>query len=240
MSGQRARHGQLEHEPAPTKATIGAPIGGGSIGMGLQSEAPKNSRTGSVMSFPITYIKDFAADIPFEAMDQAITWTDYGAPRSEAYYADRPVPYTYGAAAYARTYHPHTQWSDTLSAVRDRVQAHCGQAFELLFCNRYAHGNQHLGWHADDSDSVDDARPIPVISFGSEREIWFRENGKSDVHKILLAHGSLLLMHAGMQDTHQHRIPKAGRIVTPRVSLTFRGLSPATDVAAARAKAIGS
>lgn len=192
------------------------------------------------MDTPITYIKDFASDIPFETIHAGILWEDHGAPRSESYYADRPVPYTYGAQPYARTYHPNTQWSDVLATLRSRVEAFFGQSFELLFCNYYDHGNQHLGWHADDSPSVDDARPIPVISFGSAREIWFRENGKgSDVHKMVLAPGSLLLMHAGMQDTHQHRIPKAGRIVTPRVSLTFRGLSAQAAADFACDQAIG-
>lgn len=43
------------------------------------------------------------------------------------------------------------------------------------------------------------------------------------VDKLKLQHGSLCLMHAGMQDTHQHRIPKAGFICGKRISLTFRG-----------------
>ena len=30
-------------------------------------------------------------------------------------------------------------------------------------------------------------------------------------------------MKAAMQDTHVHRIPKADRVVGPRISLTFRG-----------------
>lgn len=44
-----------------------------------------------------------------------------------------------------------------------------------------------------------------------------------EITKLKLAHGSLCLMHAGMQDTHQHRIPKAGFECGPRISLTFRG-----------------
>jgi alkylated DNA repair dioxygenase AlkB len=189
------------------------------------------------MEAPITYIEKFATDVDYDAIRAAIRWEDRGVPRSEAYYADRAVPYTYGSGAYARTYLPHTDWSDLLADLKARVEAHCGQAFELLFCNHYADDRQHLGWHADDSPSVDDARPIPVVSFGSAREIWFRENGKGEVQKLLLAPGSLLLMHAGMQDTHQHRIPKAGRIVTPRVSLTFRGLAAeaAAEFAASQA-----
>lgn len=43
------------------------------------------------------------------------------------------------------------------------------------------------------------------------------------LEKIWLEPGSLCLMAPGMQDTHQHRIPKAGYVCGPRISLTFRG-----------------
>ena len=194
----------------------------------------------TIMEAPVTYIEGFATDLSYDDLNEAIRWEDRGVPRSEAYYADRMAPYTYGSGAYARTYLPHVDWSDRLAELRARTEAHCGQAFELLFCNRYIDDHQHLGWHADDSPSVDDARPIPVISFGSAREIWFRENGKGEVQKLLLAPGSLLIMHAGMQRTHQHRIPKAGRIVTPRISLTFRGLSPAAAAELEEGEALAS
>ena len=42
---------------------------------------------------------------------------------------------------------------------------------------------------------------------------------------LTLEHGSLCLMHPGMQDTHFHRIPKSPiQAAKPRISLTFRGL----------------
>ena len=44
------------------------------------------------------------------------------------------------------------------------------------------------------------------------------------IEKLLLGNGSLCLMQPGMQDTHQHRIPKAGKVVGKRISLTFRGV----------------
>jgi alkylated DNA repair dioxygenase AlkB len=44
------------------------------------------------------------------------------------------------------------------------------------------------------------------------------------VEKVWLESGSLCLMQPGMQDTHQHRIPKAStHNCGPRISLTFRG-----------------
>lgn len=51
-------------------------------------------------------------------------------------------------------------------------------------------------------------------------------SGKSQaplVQKVSLGNGSLCIMNAGMQETHQHRIPKAGFMCGERISLTFRG-----------------
>lgn len=45
---------------------------------------------------------------------------------------------------------------------------------------------------------------------------------KPEVHRQLLEHGSLFIMPPGMQQTHQHRIPKGDRKMGTRISLTFR------------------
>jgi alkylated DNA repair dioxygenase AlkB len=53
-----------------------------------------------------------------------------------------------------------------------------------------------------------------------------RGTGRDDPGHVALTleHGSILIMKPGMQQTHQHRIPKAGFRCGPRISLTFRGL----------------
>lgn len=177
------------------------------------------------MDAPITYVAGFAADFAYDTVNEAITWKRVRSAREESYYAETNVPYTYGNNVGALTYWPHTEWSEPLLALKTRVEAYCRARFELLFCNRYPDAHQHLGWHADNSPSVDDARPIPVISFGAARELWFRKGRDGATEKLLLEPGSLLIMHAGMQETHEHRIPKCDRICGPRVSLTFRGLA---------------
>jgi hypothetical protein len=81
-----------------------------------------------------------------------------------------------------------------------------------------------------------------------EREIWFRPSichvckakigekhgiicsvgidefkpNPLDVQKLELENGSMVIMPPGMQDTHQHRIPKASFMCGKRISLTFR------------------
>ena len=108
------------------------------------------------------------------------------------------------------------------------AELYAGYEFDVCFLNGYENGRDHLGWHADDSPEMDDARPIAIVSLGAEREIWFRDIRSYETginpEKLLLGNGSLCLMQPGMQDTHQHRIPKSPRHdCGPRISFTFRG-----------------
>lgn len=155
-------------------------------------------------------------------------WEDRGAPRREAFLSkNAPVLYTYGSGTHFRTYES-SPIPDFMKDFWEDAEEFAGCEFELCFSNGYANERNHLGWHADDSDSVDDSRPILVVSIGAEREIWFRKNGeenKTDIHKMKLKSGSGLLMLPGVQDTHQHRIPKADRKMDKRISFTFRGLA---------------
>lgn len=161
-------------------------------------------------------------------LDAQVEWVQRGnTPRREAFYCKYPTDYFYGTAEYGRSYAANTNIPKALRDVWAHLELGYGVKYEACFLNKYEHAREHLGWHADNSDSIDDGRPIAVISFGAERELWFRENGKGgieNIEKLLLETGSLCLMLPGMQDTHQHRIPKADREVGTRISLTFRGL----------------
>ena len=163
----------------------------------------------------------------FEKLWNGLAWERRGAtPRREYYCNDIAVPYTYGTGDFARTYEPAV-WTDAILAIRSDVEAALGTKFEVCFLNGYENSRDQLGWHSDDSKEMDDARPIAIVTLGAEREIWFCPiDDKSDVTKIVLGNGSMCVMAAGMQDTHMHRIPKAGFDCGPRISLTFRGYVP--------------
>ncbi len=197
------------------------------------------------MSAPVTYDPNFlhhSADGMFAHLWTDLPWESReGAPRRECWLNPYGQPYTYGSGEHARTYeaHPLTGVADDAATVvgwvMQRLNAMHGASFDCCFVNGYAHGRQHLGWHADDSPEMDMDHPIAVVSLGAEREIWFREvfrvredmrPGMAGPHEAqLLHHGSLLLMHAGMQRTWQHRIPKSPVAdCGPRLSLTFRRL----------------
>lgn len=177
------------------------------------------------MNTPIFYEENFIknADIAFNRLWTELAWVQMeDSPRLE-YYCNRvDTPYTYGRGRGVRTYQ-RQPWHEMILEIQTYLEGYTSQIFEVCFCNGYANAQKQLGWHADDSDNMDDTRPIGIISLGSEREIWFRDNATQEIEKLKLKHGSLCLMSAGMQDTHQHRIPKASYECGPRVSLTFRG-----------------
>ena len=101
--------------------------------------------------------------------------------------------------------------------------------YNLCFMNRYDTQHDHIGWHADDSNIMDTNHPIATISFGEEREIWFKIKSYKgiipDAQRQKLANGSIFIMPAGFQETHLHRIPKNDRPCGTRFSLTLRKIS---------------
>ncbi len=183
---------------------------------------------------PIIYIPKFVddPDKAFEALRDELDWERRDdAPRCEYYCNDIPKPYDYGQGRGRRRYEPRP-YHPVIMAIRHKLEAYAKATFEVCFLNRYLNQSDHLGWHADDSPEMDDARPIVSVSLGVEREIWFRPivapapDGlltNQAVEKVKLGHGSLCLMEPGMQDTWQHRIPKSSSQCGERISLTFRG-----------------
>lgn len=152
-----------------------------------------------------------------------LEWLSVTEARKEYFMSDVPRAYTYGVGEFAREYHSR-EFSDVVASIRDSLNV--DRTYNVCFLNRYDNQRNQLGWHADDSPMMDGDHPIAVVSFGAEREIWWRLFGaKGEVPKgdrKLLKSGSLFEMPAGFQSTHQHRIPKCDRACGVRVSLTFR------------------
>ena len=180
------------------------------------------------MSVPIIYHKQFIAnpDLALQTLQNELEWKRYdGSPRDEYYCNDFPNPYTYGRGAGQRTYLPSPYHKNILD-IRKDIESIVNCNLEVCFLNRYHDQKDSLGWHADDSPEMDDARPIAIVSLGVEREIWFRPKGNKDkdlVEKMKLEHGSLCVMLPGMQDHWEHRIPKASFKCGERISLVYRG-----------------
>ena len=185
----------------------------------------------AVPDVPVGYKPNWvnAADDVFNVLWNELDWVRHPlVPRREYYTNLRGVDYAYGSADFARTYKSQPlHWY--IEVLLSNLMFATDIPFEAVFINGYEDGSDHLGWHSDNSPEMDDSRPIGIVSLGAEREIWFRQNPvvwqlrTTPITKVRLGHGSLCLMEPGMQDTHQHRIPKSDRVCGPRISLTFRG-----------------
>lgn len=176
------------------------------------------------------YIPDgikFDPDGIFVSLWDALDWEKRpDAPRKECWMNDYERPYTYGRGRGQRTYESRKMnhiVHDIRLELLDRLRIY----FEGCFANGYNGERDHLGWHSDDDPGIDHAKPIVVVSYGASREIQVRPIGSKNVNERLsfvLSPGSIFIMSAGSQFTHQHSIPKVNRVIGPRLSLTYRGL----------------
>jgi alkylated DNA repair dioxygenase AlkB len=185
----------------------------------------------------ITYYPSFIRNPNnwFDTLWSQLAWERRpDAPRREYWTTLLNRPYTYGRGRGIRTYEPQPDHR-LIQQARQRLLDEHDHWLEGCFLNGYEHGRDWLGWHSDDDPGIDHRKPIAIITVGEGRAIQFRKilepdgpgfNGRfADTKTLMLEPGSLCLMDAGMQFTHQHRIPKLGlHAVKPRVSLTFRGL----------------
>jgi alkylated DNA repair dioxygenase AlkB len=156
------------------------------------------------------------------------------APRREYWYNTLNRPYSYGRGAGLRTYYPRPTHS-VIEGITDILETELGFRYEGCFLNSYETSRDALGWHSDDDPGIDHNYPIAVVSlYGDGPSNGFRviqtkkiasDSERSDIESFILKDGSLFLMDAGSQSTHLHRIPKAGFVAKPRISLTYRKLT---------------
>jgi alkylated DNA repair dioxygenase AlkB len=180
------------------------------------------------MEPPIKYIPEFVPnpDAVFAALSKDLEWERRSdAPRCEYYCNDIKEPYVYGRGKGRRLYEVRP-WHPAILEIRAKLEETLGTKLEVCFLNRYLDQSDWLGWHADDSPEMDDARPIISVSLGVERDIQVRPKNSpitTASHTFRLGNGSAFVMLPGMQDTWQHKIPKASFQCGERISLTFRG-----------------
>ena len=175
------------------------------------------------MYLNIKYVKDYVDGEKIDIFKDDIDWGDVQYTRRECFMSDEPREYQYiedGPIYESIPFHP------LVKEIMGKINKEFGYKLDVCFLNFYKDQRKALGWHADDSHPIDQTQPIAVVSFGSEREIWWKPmDYKGEIPskwRQLLNDGSLFIMPSGMQDTHKHKIPKHDRECGARVSLTFR------------------
>ncbi|GAA4422966.1 alpha-ketoglutarate-dependent dioxygenase AlkB [Pontibacter saemangeumensis] len=172
------------------------------------------------------FLKQEEADAYFLRLEREISWQqesirmfgkELPMPRLTAWYGDK-------AYTYSGLYNAPKPWVPVLQELKDRVEQASGHIYNSVLLNFYRHGNDSMGWHADDEAALGDEPAIASLSLGGERRFSLKHRARQDlkpVH-ITLAHGSLLLMQGPTQHHWLHHIPKTKRPVQPRINLTFR------------------
>ncbi|MDJ0655030.1 MAG: alpha-ketoglutarate-dependent dioxygenase AlkB [Xanthomonadales bacterium] len=170
------------------------------------------------------------ADRWMEALQSDIGWQEerltlFGrqvlAPRLIAWHGDPDSRYRYSGVVH----HPRP-WTPLLSEIRDAVQQLASESFNSVLLNFYRHGQDSMGWHADDEPELGPEPVIASLSLGQARRMRFRRRrDHSDTHELVLSHGSLLVMSGQTQANWHHAIPKTRRAPGPRINLTFRHIT---------------
>ncbi|MCY4452332.1 MAG: alpha-ketoglutarate-dependent dioxygenase AlkB [Immundisolibacterales bacterium] len=114
-------------------------------------------------------------------------------------------------------------WTPGVTAVRRRIEAATGEAFNSVLANLYRDGNDRMGWHADDEPELGPAPVIASASFGAARRFLLRpKRGRARSVPNVLEPGSLLVMRGPTQRHWLHSLPPTRRPVGPRINFTFR------------------
>ncbi|WFM73145.1 alpha-ketoglutarate-dependent dioxygenase AlkB [Halomonas sp. CKK8] len=181
-----------------------------------------------------------AATETLARLDRELAWQrptlrlygrEHPIPRRQLWMGDRDARYRYSG----RDFLPEP-WHPAVAALRDRVVSALADAgtrarFNSVLLNRYAGGEERMGWHSDDEPELGPAPLIAAVSLGSERPLRFRWKDRShEAFNVWLPHDSLLVMGAGVQERLQHALlPR--RLPGLRISLTFRLVNPTSSPA---------
>jgi alkylated DNA repair dioxygenase AlkB len=155
--------------------------------------------------------------VPWEITKIPMFGREVTEPRLSAWIADPGTAYRYSGRD--RTVH---DWLPVLSDLRDRAGDVAKSPFNGVLANLYRNGHDHMGWHADDERSLGPDPIIASVSLGADRRFDFRHRTTGEVVSTVLPHGSLLVMSGPVQRWWKHRIPKAPKVPTQRVNLTYR------------------
>lgn len=139
--------------------------------------------------------------------------------RKVAWYGDRPFAYRYSGATKTAL-----AWTDELGILKHIAERHTGATFNSCLLNLYHDGSEGMSWHSDDEPDLSPQGAIASISLGAARPFAFRHKTSQATVRVLLEHGSLLLMKGTTQQYWKHSLPTARRIQTPRINLTFRSI----------------
>ena len=165
-----------------------------------------------------TLLRKLIDETPWRADRIRLFGVEHDVPRLQQWFGDAGRAYKWSGIRM-----DPLPWTRTLLDVRQRVEHVVGKSFNSVLLNYYRDGSDTVGWHADDEAELGCTPIIASVSLGAEREFLMRHRLKPDARvRIMLSHGSLLMMSGTTQRFWQHSLPRRKTVREPRVNLTFR------------------
>lgn len=165
-----------------------------------------------------TYFDQLRKTVPWQQDDIKVFGKLYAQPRLTALYGNNGKPYSYSNI----TMQPH-EFSKELLEIKTAVEAKANVQFTSCLLNLYRDGKDSNGWHADNEKELGSNPVIASITLGQERFFHLKHRKRKELkHKLLLEHGSLLLMQGETQHHWLHQIAKTAKPIGERINLTFR------------------
>lgn len=164
------------------------------------------------------YFDRLLKTIPWQQDDITVFGKTHPQPRLTALFASNNKPYSYSNI----TMQPHG-FTSALSEIKKLIEQQVETVFTTCLANLYRDGQDSNGWHADNEKELGINPIIASVTLGAPRyfNLKHKDNPKLK-HKLLLEHGSLLLMKGETQHHWLHQIAKTKRVIKPRINLTFR------------------
>ncbi|MGY8914354.1 MAG: alpha-ketoglutarate-dependent dioxygenase AlkB family protein [Flavobacteriales bacterium] len=164
------------------------------------------------------YFELFKNTTPWQQDDIRIFGKTHAQPRLTALFGNNGKPYSYSNI----TMQPH-EFTHELLAIKEKIEVITKNSFTTCLLNLYRNGKDSNGWHADNEKELGINPVIASITLGQERFFHLKHRQhKEEKHKLLLEHGSLLLMKGTTQHHWLHQIPKTAKPISERINLTYR------------------
>ncbi|MFC3094333.1 alpha-ketoglutarate-dependent dioxygenase AlkB [Alteromonas sediminis] len=180
---------------------------------------------GDVSYYP-DWLTTREADALYDQLLQDIQWRQdtiklFGRwvkiPRLQAWYGEQHCHYGYSGLSLAPLPMPAS-----LESIKRKCEKTAKAPFNCVLANWYRDGQDSMSFHADDEPELGERPVIASVTFGQSRPFDFKHKLSSEKHRVLLQHGSLLVMAGDTQTYYNHGVNKSARHMASRINLTFR------------------
>jgi len=164
------------------------------------------------------YFKRLRKEVPWQQDEIKVFGKVYAQPRLTALFSNNGKPYTYSNI----TMQPHP-FTEELLDIKNKIETKTNVKFTTCLLNLYRDGKDSNGWHADNEKELGQNPVIASVTLGQERFFHLKHRTKKGLkHRLMLEHGSLLLMQGITQHHWLHQIAKTAKPIGERINLTFR------------------